>query len=49
MDDFWRRHVETPHDDDLKADWSRLLAGLEDALRGHAETEMMPDWTPPLD
>ena len=49
IDDFWSRHVETPHDDDLKADWSRLLAGLEDALRGHAETETMPDWMPPLD
>jgi RIO kinase 1 len=49
MHDIWTRHMETPHADDLKADWSRLLAGLEDALRGHGEAETMPDWVPPLD
>ncbi len=49
MDHFWTRHVETLHPDDQKADWSRLLLGLEEVLRGHAEAETMPDWTPPLD
>ncbi|MFN2218405.1 MAG: RIO1 family regulatory kinase/ATPase [Anaerolineae bacterium] len=49
MHDLWSRHMETPHADDLKADWSRLLAGLEDALRGHEEAKTMPDWAPPLD
>jgi RIO kinase 1 len=49
MDDFWTRHMDTPHLDDLRADWSRLLAGLEDVLRGHEEAETMPDWVPPRD
>jgi RIO kinase 1 len=49
MDDFWTRHVETPHLDDMKADWSRLLAGLEDVLRDHAAAERVPDWVPPRD
>ena len=46
MDDFWTRYVETLHPDDQKADWSGLLAGLEDALRGQAEAETAPDWMP---
>jgi RIO kinase 1 len=49
MDDLWDRHVETLHPDDLKADWSSLLAGLEDALRDRAEAETLPDWAPALD
>jgi RIO kinase 1 len=49
MDDLWRRHVETLHPDDLKADWSGLLAGLEDVLRDTAEAETVPDWAPVRD
>jgi RIO kinase 1 len=46
MDDLWNRHVATLHPDDLKADWSGLLVGLEDVLRGQAEAETVPDWAP---
>ena len=46
MDDLWRRHVGTLHPDDRKADWSGLLAGLEEVLRDRAEAETVPDWAP---
>jgi RIO kinase 1 len=49
MDDLWRRHVGTLHPDDRKADWSGLLVGLEDVLRGHEAAETAPDWAPVLD
>ena len=46
MDDLWHRHVATLHPDDRKADWSGLLAGLEDALREQAHAKTVPDWAP---
>jgi len=49
LDRLWTRHVGTLDPDDQKADWSRLLAELEDVLRGRAEVEPAPDWAPPRD
>jgi RIO kinase 1 len=49
MDDLWTRHVETLHPDDMKADWSGLLVGLEDVLQGQTKAETVPDWVPVQD